>query len=105
MLMAKKKLIIKGAVTEVRVVDSRIVIVFVKASSPERIQNKIVRFWIDDNNYAHCLADYGVWAKLAVGDVVEITCIYNGYNTSYELYKLQSEVLDADGLLQEGLCA
>lgn len=67
---------ITGEVTEVRVVDSRTVIVFVKASSPERIQNKIVRFWIDDNNYANCSADYRVREKLAVGDVVEITCIY-----------------------------
>ena len=104
MLMARKEMKITGKVTEVRVVDSRIVIVFVKASSPERIQNKIVRFWIDNNTNANCLADYEVWAKLAVGDVVEITYIYSGYNTSYELYKLQSEVLDADGLLQE-LCA
>ena len=40
--MTMKEMRITGTVTEVRVVNSRIVIVFVKASSPER--NKITLF-------------------------------------------------------------
>lgn len=84
---------ITGKVKEVRLFDKS-VILFLTASAPEKLCDKVVRFHV--TGYS-CLYPID-WAMLAVGAEVKITCMRRAEGAgspNYSLEIINSEVIDA----------